>query len=137
MSSSLKTFLFICSPFALLYAWLSPPLSSWNGIQLRQNSIQLRQEVNKFVSVDMPLKQAQKIIEDSNFECEDNKNSSFVVENRDKNEHHTKQDSVDGDFLSCSREKSYFIASTSWNILLLYKQGKVKMVYSVVNPQNL
>ena len=137
MSSSLKTFLFICSPFALLYAWLSPPLSPWNGIQLRKNSIQLRQEVNKFVSVDMPLKQAQKIIEDSNFECGDNKNSSFAVENRDENEQHTKQDSVDGDFLSCSREKSYFIASTSWNILLLYKQGKVKMVYAVVNHQNL
>jgi hypothetical protein len=137
MSSSLKTFLFICSPFALLYAWLSPPLSSWNGIQLRQNSIQLRQEVNKFVSVDMPLKQAQKIIEDSNFECEDNKNSSFVVENRDKNEQHTKQTIVTGDSLSCSRGKSYFIASTSWQIFLLYKQGKVKMVYAVVNHQNL
>lgn len=105
-------------------------------IQLLETSEEMQTEVNNKIPIGLPIEKAKQIMEDSNFSCEDLKNDVFIIEKTNPNGT-LKQTRVEGDFLSCSIGRSYFIASESWQVFILYKNNRVIMVYAVINWQNL
>jgi hypothetical protein len=108
------------------------------GIQLLDTQEEMQKEVSRYISLGIPIQKARQIMEDNKFSCEDKKDTEFSVEKRDKNGHPLgSQTIVRGDFLSCWITRSYFIASTTWGVSLLYKNNRVVMVYAVINYQNL
>jgi hypothetical protein len=117
------------------------PLSIWSctpitkGIQLSKTSDELQKEVNRFISIGMSIQKAQQILESSDFKCEDYKNDVFAAEKRDANGQLINTRTVQGDFLLCSIG-SYFMATTSWSVAVLYKKSRVTMVHAVIHYQN-
>lgn len=132
LSRKLANFLLLILMFNLACS-----LSPNNGIQLRQHSEEMQSEVSRFIFVGMPILKAKKILEKSNFSCENHKNGIFSLQKRDRNEQKVSDVIVKGDFLSCSINHSYFIASKSWQIYILHEANKVVLVYAVINHQNL
>jgi hypothetical protein len=120
-------------PFLILACSITPK----EGINLLETSEEMQKEINSSIPIGLPMQKARQIIESNNFTCEDQKNDSFVIDKRDRNGVLLNQTIVEGDFLSCGVEHSYFIASKSWKVFLLYKNDRVIMIYSVVHWQNL
>ncbi len=120
-------------PFLVLACSITPK----EGIHLLETSEEMQKEVGRLIPIGLPIQKARQIMENSNFSCEDQENDSFVIDKRDRNGVLLNQTIVEGDFLSCSVEHSYIIASKSWEVILLYKNDRVMMVHSVVHWQNL
>lgn len=106
-------------------------------IQLRNSSEEMQKEVARFISIEIPLLKAKQILEDSEFSCEDYKDSTFSLQKRDKYERKLSEIIVKGNYLSCTKTNSYFIASKTWQVIILHKNNNVALIYAVINHQNL
>ena len=118
----LPSFIFSCTP-------------TTKEIQLLKTSNEFQKESDKFISIGMPIQKARQIVESNKFECTDHKNDIFAAEKRDANGQLISDRSVQGDFLWCSIESS-FMATTRWNIFILYKKSRVTMIHAVIHHQN-
>jgi hypothetical protein len=105
------------------------------AIKLPNTSDELQKEADKFISIGMPIQKARQILEGSKFECTDYQNDVFAAERRDKNGQLIGTKTVQGDFLWCSIG-SYFMATTTWSIAVMYKKSRVTMVHAVIHYQN-
>jgi hypothetical protein len=116
---------------------LNCSITQKKGIQLLETTEDMQKEVRRHISIGLPVQDARKIVEDSEFSCRDIKNGSFVVDNRDRDGKLLSQTSVNGDFLECGITHSYFLASQGWGVYILYKNNKVIRVDANVSWQNL
>jgi hypothetical protein len=105
-------------------------------IRLLKTSEEMQKEVNRFITVGMPIQKATHVLEESGFTCEDHKDKEFAVEDRDQTGKLMEQTIFRGDFRSCSRGYAYILASQSWQVFLMYKKQKVTMIHTVVHWQN-
>jgi hypothetical protein len=115
--------------FIIIFFLFSCSSTEKKGIQLRKTSIEMQKEINKFIIIGMPIKEAELITEKSQFDCKkyksnDEKNQFFNPFNRK------------GDLSICGITHSYLIASKSWHIYILEKNNKVSMIKAVVTDQN-
>jgi hypothetical protein len=122
---------------SLLLSFACSPAEN-EGIQLLNTQEEMQKEVSRYITIGLPVQKARQIMENSKFSCEDNKDAKFSVEKRDENGHRLgPQTIIRGNFLSCAITRSYFIATTTWEVSLLYKNNRVVMIYAVINYQNL
>jgi hypothetical protein len=108
-----------------------------SGIQLYYTQDEMQKEVNRFISVGMPIQKAKQIMESSGFECEDRRDDLFGIEKTDPKTNLLSRTIVEGDYLLCGKEKSFLIAKQTWGIFLLYRNDKVTLTHAVVHWQNL
>jgi hypothetical protein len=92
-------------------------------------------EVERFIHTGMSVQKAKKIMQDSDFTCGYYKNSSFVMEKRDRNGRLINQtDSGIVDYLSC---EAYNFTGRRWHVSIIYKKNIVTLIHTAIFDINL
>jgi hypothetical protein len=107
--------LFACSPYQEYDMKLLP-------------SEEFQKEVERFITVGMPIQQAKQIVESNGFICESYQDTEFAVEERDNDGRLIKETYIRGDYFSCIVERSYVITYSTWGIVIQYKSNKVILI---------
>ena len=106
-------------------------------INLFDTSEEMQEEVSRLITKGDTKQKAEMILKNSKFNCEDLKNELFAIKNRDAYKAFPNQSFVRGDFLMCTTEQSFFVASRTWKVFILYKDNKVIVTDAAVHWQNL